>query len=481
LVTIRAADRETSVEQILMRRNGGLWEGAPVSFVPEDGEHHIVVYGVDSRGLAGPETRLQFRVDTGLPESDIEIEPEEPESGWHNRPVRLAINAWDEVSGVDWIRASLSAYTAPILLSEQGTHSFSWQALDRAGNEEPLREVIIRIDLEPPLAEVSVLYDEGMAELTLAASDKLSGPAFIEYQIDGAAAERYGEPLFFVEPGAYRVDYRAFDRAGNHGEWQSCDVFVAPDNTAAALIDTPLVNGRPRKVMGRARRGMPLLAADGETEPKAGDPGAMAALPSYVLGAEYLGWDGEDVLLDETASLSFRLKRNAVVYLFLPSAIPAPRGWSLVEDGVGINRLYYPGGAAVYMRRYPQGALAEIPGTPAGAAPPLVMAQEKGDLTANISIRREEGALFLGALAQPRQHGRRLPLLRRWFVNAGDGWETLEGNRYEEPLPVETPEPSGETVTAPLRFRLELYTPDGQVELRVEKVFDPEEDPEEGL
>jgi hypothetical protein len=150
-----------------------------------------------------------------------------------------------------------------------------------------------------------------------------------------------------------------------------------------------------------------------------------------------------------------------------------------VEDGAGINRLYYPGGAAVYMMRYPRGALAEIPGTLAGVTPPLVMAQEKGDLTADISIRREEGALFLGALAQPRQHSRRLPLLRRWFVNTGDGWEALEGNRYEESPPVENPEASGETVTAPLRFRLELYTPDGEVELRVEKVFDPEELDEE--
>jgi hypothetical protein len=450
--------------------------------VPEEGEHHIAVYGVDNRGLAGAEARLQLRVDTGLPESDLEIYPEEPDSGWYNGPVRLSINAWDDVSGIDWIWTSLSAYTGPAILSDQGTHRFSWQALDRAGNREPLREIAIKIDREPPLAEASAAYDRGMAELTVAASDSLSGVAFIEYRIDDGAAERYGEPLLFVEPGTYRIGYRAFDRAGNNGDWQHCDVFIAPDNADAVLIDTPLVNGRLRTVMVRARNGMPLVA-DGSGEDqdlRPGDSGAMAKLPSYTLGAEYIRWDRDDPRLDETASLSFRLKRNAVVYLFLSRSVPAPRGWSLVEDRAGINRLYYPGGTAVYMRRYNAGALAEIPGTPAGAAPPLVMAQERGDLAADILISRESDgeALILEALVQPRQHSRRLPLQRRWFVNAGDGWEALEGNRYENTAPVEAPSeaPAGEgAIAAPLRFRLELYTPDGEVERRLEKVYAREE------
>jgi hypothetical protein len=481
-VAITSADRETYTARTMMRHNSGPWTDAPASFTPEDGEHHIAAYGVDSRGLAGAEARLQFRVDTGLPESDLEMYPEEPESGWHNGPVRLAIDAWDDVSGIDWIWTSLSAYTEPIFLSNQGERRFSWQALDRAGNREPLREVTIRIDLEPPLAEASAAYDRGVAELAFAASDALSGVAFVEYRIDNGAVERYGEPLLFVEPGTYRISYRAFDRAGNSGEWQNCDVFIAPDNADALLIDTPLMNGRPRAVATRARNGAPLVD-NGPGEER--EAGAMANLPSYALGAEYIRWDRDDPLLDETASLSFRTKRNVAVYLFLPRSVPAPRGWSLAEDRTGVNRRYYPGGAAVYMRRYGAGALAEIPGTPAGAAPPLVMAQERGDLTAEILISREsEGeALVLEALVQPRQHSRRLPLQRRWFVNAGDGWEALEGNRYEKAAPVDEPggEPAGapgggEAIAAPLRFRLELYTPDGEVERRVEKVWEAEEE-----
>jgi hypothetical protein len=96
------------------------------------------------------------------------------------------------------------------------------------------------------------------------------------------------------------------------------------------------------------------------------------------------------------------------------------------------------------------------------------MAQEKGGVGADILIRRESGeeGLILEAPAQPWQHSRRLPLRRRWFVNAGDGWEALEGNRYVEE----------ESAPELLRFRVELYTPDGEVEYRTEKVWEEEEE-----
>jgi hypothetical protein len=479
MVEIISVDRETYTARTVMRHNGSLWADAPASFMPEDGEHSIVVYGVDSRGLAGGEARLQFRVDTGLPESDFELQPSEPESGWHKGPVTLVIDAWDNVSGIDWIWTSSSAYTGPMIFATQGIHRFSWQALDRAGNREELRELEIRIDMEPPLAEAQAAYDLGVAELSITASDLLSGVAFIEYRINKGAVERYGEPLLFVEPGTHRVRYRAFDRAGNGSDWQACEVFIPPDNTGTVLIDEPLLNDIPRKVESRARNGMPLVSNGEEQDFSRGDDqGAMTNLPSYVLGAEYIRWDSEDALLDESASIRFRVKRNTALYLFLPHTVPAPRGWSPVEGRAAINRLYYPGGAAVYMKRYGAGAPVELPGTPAGVALPLVMAQEKGEVAAEILIRREdpEEALVLEALVRPWQHSRRLPLRKRWFFNSGEGWEALEGNRYREADPSERP-PEEDSVAAPLRFRLELYTPDGEVEYRVEKVWEGEMEP----
>jgi hypothetical protein len=376
--------------------------------------------------------------------------------------------------------------------------------VDRAGNREELRWRDIRIDLEPPHVEASAAYDNGMGELTIAAGDPLSGVAFVEYTINGGEAERYVEPLLFMEPGMYLVRYRAVDRAGNVGPWQGSDVGISPNPAALSLIESPKINGLDRPAMGHARNGMPLKAAAGAAiggaQINRSDPAAMGNLPSYTLGAEYILWEEGDALFGEGSRISFRVKRNAVIYLFLPRTAAATgdalrealTAWSLVEDRADINRRSYPGGATVYMRRYRAFGVVELPGTPGGVAQPLIMAQERGSISADILIRHEPAAgtktdgntitdagpeedaglgtrdaFILDTLVRPWQYARRLPLLKRWFVNIGEGWVPLDGNRYDPPANA-----GEEPVSAPLRFRVELYTPDGELEYRAEKTYD---------
>ncbi|MFP3042367.1 hypothetical protein LQZ19_11180 [Treponema primitia] len=467
-IEITGADRETYVARTLMQLNDGPWEKAPEQFLPEDGEHRIIAYGVDSRGLRGAEVQRQFKVDTGLPESVLTLSPEEPESGWYNQALTITLDTLDDMSGIDWIWTSVSAYSGPIYLADQGIHHFSWYALDKAGNREEIQRRDIRIDLEPPYAEALVVYDQAMAKLTITARDLLSGTAFIEYRINSGGTEQYREPLVFTEPGTYQVSYRAGDRAGNIGPWQTSSVVIAANISEVVLIDSPLINGMPRTVMSHARNGMPLIDAV--------DDGVITKLPSYTLGAEYILWKEGDAELDESARIRFQVKRNAVVYLFLPQNTAVPGSWAFVEDRVDINRQYYPGGAAVYMRRYGPSGWVEISGAPIGIVQPLIMVQEKGSIGADILIYPETAALpakifTLEALVQPWQYSRRMPLRKRWFVNAGDGWMPLEGNHYEAP-PDSGEEAIEKDVSVPLRFRLELYTPDGEVEYRIEKVYD---------
>ncbi|MDR2739649.1 MAG: hypothetical protein LBB68_07440 [Treponema sp.] len=244
----------------------------------------------------------------------------------------------------------------------------------------------------------------------------------------------------------------------------------------------------PRPVIDHVRNGMPLIgSADRESQEEfsRSDPEAIVNLPSYTLGAEYILWEEGDAQLDENARIRFRVRRNVVVYLLMPQNTAVPGGWGFVEDKVGINRNYYPGGATVYMRRYGPSGWVEIPGTPAGTIQPLIMVQEKGSLGTDILIHPENvkntesenpvNSLTLDALVRPWQYSRRLPLRKRWFVNAGDGWTPLEGNRYEISANSDGEIVEG-AVSVPLRFRLELYTPDGEVEYRIEKVYGIGED-----
>jgi hypothetical protein len=267
----------------------------------------------------------------------------------------------------------------------------------------------------------------------------------------------------------------------------------------AVLIDSASINGRERRAVGNARNGMPLLRPDGVGGTPGFDrtkPEALLHLPSYVLGGEYLFWEAEDIrqeesLPDETGVIRFRVSADTTVYLFLPHDLEAPEGFSFVEDRVMINRAYFPGGTSVYMKRLAAGSWTELPGQQpsygqgqgaspgAGRLPPLIVVQERGSVFAEITVREdaadrltqtapgtdtvfEAGTnVILDAVVSPWQFSRRLPLRRRWFVEGEEGWIPLEGNSFE----------LKDEESAFLRFRLELYTPDGQIEYRAEKTI----------
>ncbi|GHU84953.1 hypothetical protein FACS189473_3310 [Spirochaetia bacterium] len=464
----------------------------------DDGEHQIVTYAVDSRGLRSPQARLAVRVDTELPRSELTLSEEEPESEWYTAPVSISLEAWDDVSGLDRIWTSMGAYTEPVICTRQGISKFSWWAIDRAGNQERVRHHEIRIDFEPPYVEAEVFSGRGAGELRITASDRASGVEAIEYRINGGPVEVYLTPLVFEE-GRYQIQYRARDKAGNCGQWQNTELLVNPAWAEASLIEAASINGMVRSVVPHARNGMPLVRTAGTLALDKSNPAALINLPSYSLGGEYILWEPEDALSDETSVIRFRVTKDAAVYLFIPDNSDlrpgdAPQTWSFVEISAGINRVWYHGGTNIYMKRFTAGSRVEIPGTRNGMMPPFIAVQETGMLFADIKIRPDETepdrstartsfgeyeagtAIILDCDAGPWQYSRRLPLRKQWLVNTETGWIPLEENRYT--LPEFTAENNGGEY---LRFRLELYTPDGQTEYRAEKTIRViEKHPEEG-
>ncbi|MDR2482645.1 MAG: Ig-like domain repeat protein [Treponema sp.] len=464
LVQIQSGDRESAVAELKAWYNGRELADPAESFVLEDGGHSVLAYGVDTHGLRGAAAQAVLKVDAAPPESEYQLSAE-PRNGWFTGAVTLSLEAWDEESGLSRIWTSMGTYTEPVWFGGQGVHPFSWYALDRAGNRETRRNIEIRIDAEAPLTEAQAAYDRGMTELSLMGIDALSGVDLIEYSIDGGPAERYTEPLVFMREGKYRVRFRAIDRAGNAGAWADREVWVTPPEEEA-LIRSASINGKERQVMSPARNGAAFARSRDESA-------ALFNLPSYALGGAYLLWEAEDLRADESARIRFQVNKDAAVYLFLPPGLDADPKWSFVEGNVRINRRYYPEGAAIYMRRFDAGAWVELPSLPAGMPPPLTAVQERGAVFGDIQLREagspdsvmpgeyERGSvLILEAQVSPWPYRRRLPLRKRWLVNTGDGWIPLDGNQYALP---EEPDRSYLTI------RLELYTPDGQVEHRAEK------------
>jgi hypothetical protein len=471
-----------------------------------EGEHQITAYSTDNHGLRTPQEYLSVKVDTVLPRSEITYSEKEPETGWYTAPLSIHLEAWDDMSGIDRIWTNRNSGTDLIVFSSQGIHDFSWHAVDRGGNREVLRSRKIRIDYEPPQVDMSI--DDETGEVTITATDPVSSVEVIEYRLNnsavtvsaGAAAgdadslsgnsdssREVCRETLILEEGIYTLQCRAKDNAGNYSEWHNRVFFVYPSRPRGALITSASFNGMSRSAANNLHNGVSLLYVDNnnpdtETDMRDKITTALDNLPPYTIGAEYLVFNPEDLQEREKTVIQFHVAQDAVVYLFLPNGIEPPASWSFVEAGLKINRTYYPEGNSVYMKRYPADSMVTIAIPQGKHLPPFVAAQKTGTIFADIHIRQEkqdeglegfyrketnpfneyeEGSLLvLGYEASPWQWSRRLPLRGRWLINSGEGWLSLDGNRY-------TIAPESELDA--LRFRLELYTPDGQIEYRTEK------------
>ena len=60
----------------------------------------------------------------------------------------------------------------------------------------------------------------------LAGTDRGSGVARLEYTVDSGTLASYLDPIAIAVSGTYVVSYRAVDRAGQTGNWQTVTVVV---------------------------------------------------------------------------------------------------------------------------------------------------------------------------------------------------------------------------------------------------------------
>jgi hypothetical protein len=498
---VTSVDRETFTASVMAWLDGEELEDPESEFPLPDGEYQISAYGVDSHGLRSPIERLQVKIDTASPKSEFVLSEEEPESGWYKGPVKLEIEAWDDTSGLERIWTNYGIYDGPVNFNTQGVHDFSWYALDRAGNREETHQLTIRVDYEEPYVDAEILLDRGIGRLNITAEDFVSGIDVIEYRLNGGTEEIYRESIFLDE-GDYRLEYRAADRAGNYSGWKAAEFTVQPLWAEASLVVDASIDGVKHAVVTNLRNGMPILRENGE-KPKVDRLSlhALVNLPSYVIGAEYIIWEPEDVSTgegnaNENRVISFRAAKDAAAYLFLQEGSEAPASWSPVRENAMINRNWYGEGVSVYMKRLAAESLIEIPVAGSGKLPPLIAVQERGSVSADIVIRRGEGReekdddlngvdmpvierpgfmgvfsveeyeagteLLLDGRPGPWRYSRRLPLIKKWYVSYQAEWLPLEENRWTIP---EDAEPGY------IRFRLELVTPDGQVEYRTEKTI----------
>lgn len=217
-----------------------------------DGTDYVIQVKQDASGGnpgATVTTSGAFTVDNHAPSTLSTLDGAAGTNGWYTGDVAVALAGSDATSGVartlDAVDgAALGTYAGSFRVSGDGTHTVSFQSVDRAGNVEALRGVSFNLDSTAPASRLAigapnvpagrVTYVTSATPLTLSATDATSGVARIEARLDGGAfAPVTGALHVRGADGEHLLEWRAVDGAGNVETPQYLKLFL--DNTAPDL------------------------------------------------------------------------------------------------------------------------------------------------------------------------------------------------------------------------------------------------------
>ncbi|MDH2444366.1 PxKF domain-containing protein [Amnibacterium sp. CER49] len=212
----------------------------------------------DLAGNTTTKTISGIQIDRGAPTTTADV-PAANANGWYGAPVKVTLNAVDNLSGIAHTYYSVddgdaATYSGAFSFSTEGTHAIRFWSVDVAGNvEQSGTPLTLRVDTTAPVTSITdpMVPDSGWfvtngIPFALSATDGASGVAKIYYRIDAGDTNTYGDPFTAnLSDGQHTVTYWSVDLAGNVERSQTKALAVdatAPTITGAATA-TPNGNG----------------------------------------------------------------------------------------------------------------------------------------------------------------------------------------------------------------------------------------------
>lgn len=193
--------------------------------VEAEGTHTVTATATDLAGLSTTASHT-ILIDRTPPACTIHVEGTLGDNGWRTSPVSVDVQCTDEGSGVAAVfyRVADGAWTSvsdTITIGREGVSVVVAYAVDRAGNVGATVAVSLKIDVTPPVCEVSsegTLGGDGWrtspVTVTQTCSDDASGVAAESLRIDGRDAQ---DGVVVAAEGAHTAEGGATDAAGLSG------------------------------------------------------------------------------------------------------------------------------------------------------------------------------------------------------------------------------------------------------------------------
>lgn len=227
-VTLKAQDNLSGVASTFYEVDGAPAQAYAGPFVVSgEGNHSVSYWSVDAAGNSEARRTVPVGIDGAAPSTQFSAAGTQGDGGWFRGAVQVTLAATDNLSGqantfytVDG--GPVETYTGPFNVSADGRHQVSYWSVDRAGNAESAKSSAVDIDATGATTQGSVggpaggnSYYKGDAQVTLSASDALSGVAATFYELDGGAAQTYSGPFSVSGEADHTVSFWSVDAAGN--------------------------------------------------------------------------------------------------------------------------------------------------------------------------------------------------------------------------------------------------------------------------
>jgi outer membrane protein assembly factor BamB len=233
---------------------------SPLHFTSEGANQTQQVTVTDKAGNSATFTSPTIHIDMTAPSTNAILPGVSQTQEWFTSAVPVTLNASDNLSGIANTFYTINGgaqqtYTSTFTLSGDGVYTLEYWSVDRAGNTETHKTRTVRIDSTAPVTQASASGTVGTngwfrsaVQVSLSATDNLSGVQNSFYQVDGGATQTYTGAFVLSTLGQHTVNYWSVDNLNNTEATHSLQVKIdnaAPVVTAAANPSTAPKGPRP--------------------------------------------------------------------------------------------------------------------------------------------------------------------------------------------------------------------------------------------
>lgn len=221
----------------------------PLRFFTEGENQTQQVTVTDKAGNSATFTSPIVNIDLTVPSTGAVFSNTGNISSWSPVAVQVSLSASDALSGLANTFYTVDGgapqiYSAPFTISDNGRHTLNYWSVDAAGNAEAQHSTSVDIDTSAPSTQAAVSgassngWHQDPAQISLNASDSLSGVANSYYTIDGGETQTYTTPFNVSGGGSHVVNYWSVDAVGNAESRHALTINVDASVPSTQLSDT---------------------------------------------------------------------------------------------------------------------------------------------------------------------------------------------------------------------------------------------------